>query len=59
MSAAANFVALAAVGALGYRAPELSKHKKANTKSDMYNLGVVILELLTDKSPTGSVTING
>ncbi|XP_043703972.1 probably inactive leucine-rich repeat receptor-like protein kinase IMK2 [Telopea speciosissima] len=38
-------------GALGYRAPELSKLKKANTKTDVYSLGVIILELLTGKSP--------
>uniref|UniRef100_A0A6N2NBV2 Protein kinase domain-containing protein n=1 Tax=Salix viminalis TaxID=40686 RepID=A0A6N2NBV2_SALVM len=36
---------------LGYRAPELSKLKKANTKTDVYSLGVIILELLTGKSP--------
>ncbi|XP_057524311.1 probable leucine-rich repeat receptor-like protein kinase IMK3 [Amaranthus tricolor] len=48
-SAAANVIATA--GALGYRAPELSKLKKANTKTDVYSLGVIILELLTGKSP--------
>ncbi|RVW63186.1 putative leucine-rich repeat receptor-like protein kinase IMK3 [Vitis vinifera] len=42
---------LATAGALGYRAPELSKIKKANTKSDVYSLGVIILEILTGKSP--------
>ncbi|XP_062210949.1 probable leucine-rich repeat receptor-like protein kinase IMK3 [Phragmites australis] len=51
MSAAANSSVIAAAGALGYRAPELSKLKKANTKTDIYSLGVVILELLTGKSP--------
>jgi len=39
------------VGTLGYRAPELSKLKNANTKTDVYSLGVIILELLTGKSP--------
>lgn len=48
-SAAANVIATA--GALGYRAPELSKLKKANTKTDMYSVGVIMLELLTGKSP--------
>ncbi|KAF3331834.1 inactive leucine-rich repeat receptor-like protein kinase IMK2-like protein [Carex littledalei] len=57
MSAAANSNMIATAGALGYRAPELSKLKKANPKTDVYSLGVVILELLTGKSP--SDTTNG
>lgn len=51
MTAAANSNVIAAAGALGYRAPELSKLKKASTKTDVYSLGVIILELLTGKSP--------
>jgi serine/threonine protein kinase len=51
MSAAANSNVIATAGALGYRAPELSKQKKANTKTDIYSLDVVMLELLTGKSP--------
>ncbi|WJZ92877.1 hypothetical protein VitviT2T_011851 [Vitis vinifera] len=51
MTTAANTNVFATAGALGYRAPELSKIKKANTKSDVYSLGVIILELLTGKSP--------
>ncbi|KAK8921978.1 putative leucine-rich repeat receptor-like protein kinase IMK3 [Platanthera zijinensis] len=51
MTASANSNVIAAAGALGYRAPELSKLKKASTKTDMYSLGVIILELLTGKSP--------
>ncbi|TVU51543.1 hypothetical protein EJB05_02978, partial [Eragrostis curvula] len=54
MTAAANSNVLAAAGALGYRAPELSKLKKANAKTDVYSLGVIILELLTGKSPADS-----
>lgn len=57
MNAAANSNMIATAGALGYRAPELSKLKKANPKTDVYSLGVVILELLTGKSP--SDTTNG
>ncbi|KAK1629380.1 hypothetical protein QYE76_003695 [Lolium multiflorum] len=57
MTAAANSSVLAAAGALGYRAPELSKLKKAGTKTDVYSLGVIILELLTGKSPAD--TTNG
>ncbi|XVF47675.1 hypothetical protein PTKIN_Ptkin03bG0129400 [Pterospermum kingtungense] len=34
----------------GLLAPELSKLKKTNTKTDVYSLGVIILELLTRKS---------
>ncbi|CAN6362028.1 unnamed protein product [Urochloa humidicola] len=54
MTTAANSNVLAATGALGYRAPELSKLKKANAKTDVYSLGVIILELLTGKSPAES-----
>lgn len=39
-------------GLAGYRAPELAKPKYADTKSDVYSLGVIILELLTGKSPS-------
>ncbi|KAL6326613.1 hypothetical protein AAG906_008475 [Vitis piasezkii] len=51
MTTAANSNVIATAGALGYRAPELSKLKKASTKTDVYSLGVIILELLTGKSP--------
>ncbi|KAL6531125.1 putative leucine-rich repeat receptor-like protein kinase imk3 [Orobanche hederae] len=51
MTAAANANVVATSGALGYRAPELSKLKKATTKTDIYSLGVIVLELLTGKSP--------
>ncbi|AES99671.1 putative protein kinase RLK-Pelle-LRR-III family [Medicago truncatula] len=51
MTTAANSNVIATAGALGYRAPELSKLKKANTKSDVYSLGVILLELLTRKPP--------
>jgi serine/threonine protein kinase len=51
MTTAANSNVIATAGALGYRAPELSKLKKANTKTDVYSLGVILLELLTRKPP--------
>ncbi|XP_019158267.1 PREDICTED: probable leucine-rich repeat receptor-like protein kinase IMK3 isoform X2 [Ipomoea nil] len=55
MTAAANANAIATSGGLGYRAPELSKLKKANRKTDVHSLGVVMLELLTGKSPAREV----
>lgn len=57
MTPAANSNVIATAAALGYRAPELSKLKKANTKTDVYSLGVIFLELLTGKSP--GETTNG
>lgn len=51
MTNAANTNVIATAGSLGYNAPELSKTKKTNTKTDVYSLGVIILELLTGKSP--------
>ncbi|GAV80226.1 Pkinase domain-containing protein, partial [Cephalotus follicularis] len=57
MTAAANANVIATAGTLGYRAPEISKLKNANTKTDVYSLGVIILELLTGKSP--SEAMNG
>jgi len=44
-------VTIAPMGAQGYRAPELAKLKRPNTKTDIYSLGVIMLELLTGKSP--------
>ncbi|CAN0879646.1 Probably inactive leucine-rich repeat receptor-like protein kinase IMK2 [Linum grandiflorum] len=49
LAAATNVIATA--GTLGYRAPELSNLKNVSTKTDVYSLGVIILELLTGKSP--------
>ncbi|CAF2170843.1 unnamed protein product [Brassica napus] len=57
MTTAAGSSVIATAGALGYRAPELSKLKKASVKTDVYSLGVIILELLTGKSP--SEALNG
>lgn len=37
--------------ATGYRAPELIDTRKASQASDVYSVGVVLLELLTGKSP--------
>ncbi|RID79330.1 hypothetical protein BRARA_A02076 [Brassica rapa] len=51
MTAAAATNVVATAGTLGYRAPEFSKIKNASTKTDVYSLGIIILELLTGKSP--------
>ncbi|XP_009611704.1 probable leucine-rich repeat receptor-like protein kinase IMK3 [Nicotiana tomentosiformis] len=58
VTATANANVIATAGALGYRAPELTKLKKATMKTDVYSLGVIILEVLTGKSP-GEAILNG
>ncbi|CAH9105299.1 unnamed protein product [Cuscuta epithymum] len=54
MTNAGNTNVIATAGTLGYRAPEFSKLKNASTKTDVYSLGVIMLELLTGKSPSES-----
>ncbi|KAJ7961162.1 Receptor-like kinase [Quillaja saponaria] len=51
MTTSANTNIIATAGSLGYNAPELSKTRKPSIKTDVYSLGVIILELLTGKSP--------
>lgn len=51
MTSAAATNVIATAGSQGYNAPELTKTKKTTTKTDVYSLGVIILELLTGKSP--------
>ncbi|KAI3986924.1 hypothetical protein MKX01_014625 [Papaver californicum] len=51
MTTNANSSVVATAGAQGYRAPELGKAKNLSTKTDVYSLGVIMLELLTGKSP--------
>ncbi|MFS7900412.1 putative protein kinase RLK-Pelle-LRR-III family [Helianthus anomalus] len=34
-----------------YKAPELTKAKYFTTQTDIYNLGVILLELITSKEP--------
>ncbi|XP_022983330.1 probably inactive leucine-rich repeat receptor-like protein kinase IMK2 [Cucurbita maxima] len=51
MTSAAATNVIATAGTQGYNAPELTKTKKTTTKTDVYSLGVIILELLTGKSP--------
>ncbi|MFS7981794.1 putative protein kinase RLK-Pelle-LRR-III family [Helianthus anomalus] len=51
ITTASNSNVSATAGVLGYQAPELSTLEKADTKTDIYSLGVIMLELLTGKSP--------
>ncbi|KAI3815947.1 hypothetical protein L1987_15631 [Smallanthus sonchifolius] len=46
-----SWLMTATAGAHGYEAPELSKLRKADTKTDIYSLGVIMLEVLSGKSP--------
>ncbi|KAL6503279.1 hypothetical protein OROHE_023908 [Orobanche hederae] len=52
ITSAASTNLIATAGTMGYRAPEFSKLKSASTKTDVFSLGVIILELLTGKSPS-------
>uniref|UniRef100_M8BLU4 Putative kinase-like protein TMKL1 n=1 Tax=Aegilops tauschii TaxID=37682 RepID=M8BLU4_AEGTA len=44
---------LEASAAQGYKAPELVKMRDATRESDVYSLGVVLLEMLAHKEPAG------
>lgn len=59
MTAAANSNVIATAGALGYRAPELTKLRRANPKSDVYSFGTVLLELMTGKAPSEGSSAEG
>ncbi|KAG6435792.1 hypothetical protein SASPL_100669 [Salvia splendens] len=52
MTSAATANVVGTAGSMRYRAPELSKLKNATEKTDVFSLGVIVLELLTGKSPS-------
>ncbi|KAJ0906333.1 putative protein kinase RLK-Pelle-LRR-III family [Helianthus annuus] len=51
LNSAASQEMLEDTAAEGYKAPELTKMKESSTETDIYNLGVILLELVTGKEP--------
>ncbi|KAJ0744637.1 putative protein kinase RLK-Pelle-LRR-III family [Helianthus annuus] len=51
MHARVNSHVIAADKTLGYQAPEVSKLKEVDMKADVYSFSMIMLELLTRKSP--------
>ncbi|GLJ43302.1 hypothetical protein SUGI_0899250 [Cryptomeria japonica] len=41
----------------GYKAPELQKMKRANTKTDIYSFGILLLEILMGKRPGTNASV--
>ncbi|WVZ79603.1 hypothetical protein U9M48_027166, partial [Paspalum notatum var. saurae] len=46
-------------GSIGYIAPEYGFGSKLSTEGDVYSYGVIILEMLTGRSPTDEMFTNG
>eukprot|EP01018_Ginkgo_biloba_P039898 Gb_15482 [translate_table: standard] len=51
MSPSAAAEMMSASSLEGYKAPELQKMKRANTKTDIYSFGIFLLEILTGQRP--------
>ncbi|KAL9237150.1 hypothetical protein vseg_011735 [Gypsophila vaccaria] len=56
LSPSAGQEMLEASAAQGYKAPELMKMKDACESTDIYSLGIVLLELLTGRDPVSTIT---
>jgi serine/threonine protein kinase len=44
---------------VAYKSPEYSQHGSTTRKSDVWNLGILIIEILTSKFPTSYLTQDG
>jgi serine/threonine protein kinase len=53
ISACESHVSTVIAGTFGYIPPEYGQSARATTKGDVYSFGVILLELVTGKEPTG------
>ncbi|KAJ8425520.1 hypothetical protein Cgig2_019247 [Carnegiea gigantea] len=59
ISAYESHVSTVLAGTFGYIPPEYGQSMVATTKGDIYSFGVVMLELVTGRAPTGQADIEG
>ncbi|KAI3524300.1 hypothetical protein L1887_02953 [Cichorium endivia] len=53
ISACESHVSIELAGTFGYIPPEYGQSWRSTTKGDVYSFGVILLELVTEKEPTG------